>query len=342
MNKLSKVSLSMLAVFSANSFAYQISDKVEVGLYGDMNYSAYDELNVSTIKSNTNLYGTYHFSENIHVHLDGIFQTNAAELGDVEPDYTTGDLYQGYVSLNSDSVNIILGRFADFHTMGENALKTSDNLIHGQLTPLVVLGQSTYATIDGGRFDYSIPLDEGKITTSLFGGLKTEKYGYDLDLGTELDVESTTYGLNIHGNKGFHSFGFGIEMSDMDKVNLAEAELVSGDMSFDGIHFNYTFENDVMFSQNTYLMNRFEYDGESYDQDVLDLKAGVKFKGFKPFVGYNVFENTTNKYETLSFGVRYDYRDSVGFIVKRDQIEQVEGESSLDDNRLTATLFYNF
>jgi hypothetical protein len=342
MNKLSKLTLSLIAVFSANSFAYEVSENIELGMYGDVSYSAYDELDASTFKSNTNIYGTYHFSEKINIHLDGIFQTNSSEIGKLESDYTTGDLYQGYIMLSSRSADIILGRFADFHPMGENALKTSDNLIHGQLSPLVVFGQSTYATIDGARFDYSLPLDDGKITTSFFGGIKTEKYGYDLDIGTELDVESTGYGINIHGQKGYHKFGVGFEMSYMDAVNLADVELTTGDVSFESIHFNYTFENDMMFSQNTYLLNNFEHDGESFDQDILDLKLGVKFMGFKPFIGYNIFENTTEKYETMSFGVKYDYKNKIGVLLKRDQIEQVEGKDQLDDNRLTATVFYNF
>lgn len=333
-----------MAMASTSTFAYELNENVNFGLYGDVTYSQYDSSEIEDIKTSSNAYVELRFKENINVMLDYNYQYEQWSNDTVERDLSSDELYQAYVEFDGKSFALKAGRFADFYTKGQNSLDTMGAMVHSQIAPLLVFGQANYSTIDGVSLDYKYPLNDGQFVATFYGGIQTEQYNHDIEKAVNLSLKSDKYGLHVDAEKQDHRFLFGMEFSDIDE---GEVEGVTDDftdfenvVTYKSVYLTYQFENDFIFSDNTYLLNEYETTDDSYLQSVLDLKIGTNFKNFKPFVGYNIFEDQNDKYETITYGVRYDYKDKVGFVVKRDSIDKLAG-SALEDQRWTASFIYN-
>ncbi len=344
MLKINKTALFVLAALSSSqTFSYEISENFKIGAYGDATFVNYDGTSDQVLKSNTNAYMDLEFKETFQLMLDVNYQTNDYQGGDdTESDFSEGDLYQAFVGFNTQSLGVKAGRFADFYVKGENALKIGNTMTDTSFAPLTVLGQARYSTIDGISVTYRSPLNDGVFSGSVYGGSNTQKYAYEQELGKELTGEGMKYGAHFDISKGYHTYIVGIHLAELDKVDLLN-KVVDENKTNDYFNFYsaYQYENDLMFSDNAFMYGKFDEGDEDIEQTIVDMKLGAKFIGFKPFVGLNYFKNMAEKYQTISYGVKYEYK-GVGAIVKRENIKKKEGLTDIDDHRLTASIFYNF
>lgn len=342
-----KIKTLALCVFSAcvssNALAYEVLDNFKVGAYGGATFADYDGSGTQVIKSNTNGYVDLEFKEKFQFMVDVNYQTNQQDLDSGESSsFNEADLYQAFAAYNTQSFSLKVGRFADFYAKGENALNVSEAIVDPSFAPLTVLGQSTYSTIDGLALTYRAPLHGGIFSGTFFSGNNTQKYAYDQEIGMELTGEGMKYGVHFNIEKGNHNFILGGHLAELDKVDLAN-KVVDDTKTND--YFNYysayRYDNDMFFSDNVFMAGKFDEGDTDIEQTIIDFKLGAKFMGFKPFIGMNYFKNMAEKYETMTYGVRYDYK-GIGAMIKRDQIEKKEGITDIDDHRTTFSVFYSF
>lgn len=346
MNNLTKVALSVMALTSANTFAYQITDNINTGMYGDATYSLYDASEVNDIKTNTNAYVELTLKKQFNLMLDYNYQWEQwSKDGEDDRTLSDGDIYQAYAEYTTNDFAVRAGRFADYYTKGHNALNQGNAMFSTSISPLLIISQSRYSVLDGVALDYKVPLNDGIFTATIYGGKQTEKYSNDVEKAVRFDMSSTKYGVHLDADKKNHRFLFGMEFTDIDEIEfdeeMEEFEPVKEYKSIQGVYVTYQFENEWIFSDNTYLLNKIEKDKDSHLENALDLKIGTNFNNIKPFIGYNIFDDESDKYQTISYGVRYDYQEKIGVIIQRDDLDKLEG-GDLKDHRWTASIFYNF
>lgn len=345
MFKMKTTTLFILATLSSSTaFAYEVKDNINTGLYGEVTFVDYDGTGTQILKSNTNAYVDLTFKEFFGIYLDVNHQTNNyEEKNGFDSDFSETDLYQGYASFDHNSFQLKAGRFADFHVKGDNALDLSKVIIDSSISPLTVLGQAKYSTIDGLAVTYRAPLNRnGVFSSTFYGGMNTQKYANDLEKGMESTSEGSKYGVHFDIKKEGHSFIVGAHVAELDKIDLSDLTLKS-EKSNDYFNFYtaYKYEGDVFFSDNAFMYGKFDEGDIDIEQTVVDLKIGTNMKGFKPFIGFNSLENMDNKYTTMSYGIRYDFH-GFGAILKKEDIKQEEGEGDVEDTRFAASIHYKF
>ena len=232
MNKISKLALSIIAATSANTFAFEVTDGLEIGVYGESGISIYDEKEIDVIQSNSNAFIGYTFENNINVMLDYTYQYQEQSVENIKNDYSNGDIYQAYIAYEGLDFAFKAGRFADFYSKGSNSMNTMGSMVHVDISPFLILGQAKNSVIDGLSLDYKYPLDHGgQMRATVYGGTQTEKYSDEIENGTEATIESMKYGLHADIQKQGHTFIFGMEFSDIDTIETDEVKKVADDLT---------------------------------------------------------------------------------------------------------------
>lgn len=347
MKKISKLSLLTLSILSSNTaFSYEVYDSLSLGIYGDAEYSN-NEFNTkednTEIKSSTNAYINLNFKEKYTLMLDYNYQSLNLENDSIDKSEGIGNIYQAYAGYETQSVNLKMGRFANYNSKGYNSLFISDKLLTSTISNHNIIGDSRISFIDGASLAYIVPLEGGDFKTTIYGGINTQLSGTD-SLDMEEENESSIVGANIDMNANGHRFLSGVKYSSYsDGLKSGDLEITDEVDKFT-FYVTYQYESDRFFTDTTYRYDvldtneELEEDQSMPDQSIIDLKIGTKLYGFKPYIGYNEYEFTEDSNSTtISYGVRYDYK-GLGFVLEKNERE-FESEK---ENVISGKMFYNF
>lgn len=343
MRNINKLALSfVLGCSSLSASAIEIYDGFELGAYGNLSYKDFKEDYSNSYSTSNNFYGKINFKEKFTVMID--FNALLDQLNfqnEESKDMDNYELYQAYLGFDMDRENHFkLGRIGSYNFKGENALDLKNSIIDST-NPLRVFGHPNYSYIDGFLYEYKKPINKGTFYFTFLGGnnymLNGDNESYDGHKITAL----TSF------DKNNHRFLLGVDSGSYS--DNGENQIIFLDnLGYENFYITYQYENNEVFSDNTYIITNYDDNTTLEDSKMIDSKLGVKLLGFKPFIGFNKLDVNEKSVKTWTTGFRNDYK-AFAFIVTRDDIDSeefnmvsVEGSNELSEEVYTAKIVYNF